>query len=118
MRHFAKTNFKPGQTVPVNEKIDSKSYLPGGTAVTSAIKELANKMRKRLLIDTEEGMLRYGRAVTVDGVHLKLQSKNFYNFTLHFTEIKAKGPFENEGFNIRTIMLFLVEGPEHLNAAT
>ncbi len=74
-------------------------------------------MRKRLLIDIEEGMLRYGGAVTVDSVHLKLQGKHFYDFTVHFMEIDGIGPFENVRSNIRTMTLFLVEGMNLPNAA-
>ncbi len=47
-------------------------------------------MRKRLLIGIEEGMLRYGAAVTVDGVHLKLQGKHFYDFTVHLRKSRIK----------------------------
>ncbi len=105
-RYFAKTIFELRQTVPTNEKIDSVSYLPGRTAVTSALKELTYKMRKRLLIDIEEGMIRYGGAVIVADVHLKLEGKHFCDFTVHFREIKDKGLFENVHFKIQTMTFF------------
>ena len=74
-------------------------------------------MPKRLLIDIEEGMLRYGGAVMVDNVHHKSKGKHLYDFNVPFMEIKYKGSFEILRFNIRTMTLFLVEVPDHPNAA-
>ncbi len=41
---FAKALFELGQTVPVHENVEPISYLPGQTAVMTAVKELAHSM--------------------------------------------------------------------------
>ena len=59
-------------------------YVLGRTAVTIAIKDLSNNLRQKFVVDVQNGSLRFGRAMTIDGVHLKMHGKNFYDllFTL------------------------------------
>ena len=63
MQHFAQTVFELGQTVPENEAIDPKSYCPGKTAVTNAMKEISTNYHQRFVEDLNQGKLRYGGAV-------------------------------------------------------
>ncbi len=52
----------------------------------------------------------------MDGAHLRIQGKRFYDFTLHFMEVKDKGPFYGVQFVIRNFTLLLVEGTDQTNA--
>ena len=60
MREFARAIFEMGQTVPSHEKIDPKSYLPGRTAVTCAVKELSESLRAKFVLEMKNGPLRFG----------------------------------------------------------
>ena len=116
MKNFAQTIFEMTQTVPANKKIDPKSYLPGRNAVTSAVRETSDSLRHKFITDRRNGLLRFGGAVTVDGVHLNVQGKHFYDFKLHFLEVKDKGPFSGVQFEIPNETLLLLEEPEQPNA--
>ena len=84
MRMFAKSIFEMGQSVPANESIYPSGYLPGRTAVTYAVRDISNNSRRKFVAEKKNGRLQFGGAVTVDGYHLKLQGKHYYDFTLHF----------------------------------
>ncbi len=58
----------------------------------------------------------YGGPVIVNGVHLKMEGKHFYGFTLQFMTLQNKGPFEGVAFEIRTVTLLVVQGPEEPKA--
>ena len=83
MRIFAQSIFEMGQSVPANESIDPSGYLPGRTAVTIAVGDISKNLRIKFVTEKKYGLLQFGGAVTVDGVHLKLQGKHYYDFTLH-----------------------------------
>ena len=73
MAHFTKTIFELGQSVPVNEEIDPKSYLPSRTTVINAVHVLSLSFRKLFRANLNTDPLRFGGAVTVDDVHSKLK---------------------------------------------
>ncbi len=112
MRHFAQTVFELDQTAPANENIDTKSYLPGRTAVPNAFKEQSKESRRKFLELVQNGTLRYGGAVTIDGLHSKAHGKHFYDFTVHYISVKEKGLFADAEFEIKTPTLLIVEGPD------
>ncbi len=58
----------------------------------------------------KKGSLKYGGAITIDGVHLKVQGKLFNDFTLHYMEITNKEPFDSALFNMKNMTLLLVNG--------
>ncbi len=118
MRHFAQTIFETGQSAPANEKIYPKSYLPGRYAVTSAVREISNKYRREFITELKNGTLQYGGAITIDGVHLKVQGKHFYDFTLHYMEISNKGPFDGAIYNVRNMTLLMLKDQRHLTRKT
>ena len=64
----------------------------------------------------QNGLIHYGGAVTVDGVHLKVQGEHYYDFTKYFMQIYEQGPFSDAQFEIRNVNLMLVEGPDHPTA--
>ena len=101
-----------GQSVPENETINPRSYLPGRTAVTNAVKDLSHKCRQDFVSELRKGSLQHGGAITIDGVHLKVQGKHFYDFNLHFMEVSVNGPLQGPTFKIRNIALLIVEGPD------
>ena len=72
MHHFAQTIFEMGQSVPENEIIDLKSYLPGRTAVTNAVNDLSYECRQDFTSELRKGSLQYGGSITIDGAHLKV----------------------------------------------
>ena len=90
--------------------------MPGHNAVTSAVGETSDSLRHNFITDRRNGLLRFGGAVTVDGVHLKVQGKHFYDSTLHFLEVKDKRPFSGLQFEIPNVTLLLREEPEQPNA--
>ncbi len=112
MHNFAQTIFEMGQSVPANEKMDLKSYFPGRTATTNAVKDISTKYRLRFINEMKKGSLKYGGEITIDNVHLKVQGKLFYDFTLHYMEINNKGPFDSSLFNMKNVTLLLIEGLE------
>ena len=83
MAHFTKTIFELGQYVPVNEEIDPKSYLPSKPTVTNAVRDLSLPLRELFKANLDTGPLRFGGAVTVDGVHLKVKGTHYYDFAVH-----------------------------------
>ena len=83
MRQFSKTIFELGQKVPVSERTNPKCCLLGQTAVTSAVGEINKSLRQKFAAQIESKCLKYGGAVSVDGVHLKVKGKHFCDFTVH-----------------------------------
>ena len=83
-------------------------HLPGRTAVSSAIQEYAELLRSEFHSDMKSGRLQFGGAVTIDGVHLKVQGKHFYDFTLLYIEIRQNTGFEEARFVIRTELCYLL----------
>ena len=112
MHHLAHSVFEMGQYELENETIDPKSDLPGRTAVTNALKDLGYKHRQYFASELRNGSLQYSAPITIDGVHLKVQVKHFYDFVLHFIEVSVNGPFQEPTFKIRKITLLIVEGPD------
>ncbi len=45
-------------------------------------------------------------------MHLRFQGKHFYDFSIHFMEMKEEGPFRTVEFYIRAVTLLLEEGPD------
>ena len=72
MAHFTKNVFELGQSVPVNEEIDLKSYIPSKTTVTNAVHELSLSLCELFKANLDTVPIRFGDSVTVDGVHLKV----------------------------------------------
>ena len=58
-------------------------------------------MRRDFLAEKKDGRLQFAGVVTIDGVHLKLQGRNYYDFTLHFLKVKENVPFYNVSFFLR-----------------
>ena len=110
-RMFAKSIFEMGQSIFANESIDPSGYLPGRTAVTNAVHDISNNLRTKFVAEKKYGRLQFGGAVTVDGVPLKLKGKQYYDFTLHFLEVKENGPFSDVSFFLRNVTLLLIESP-------
>ena len=93
MHNFAQTIFGMGQSVS-EKKYRPKMYLPGRTAVQNAVKYLSHKYRQDFASELRKGSLQYGGAIKIDGVHLKVQGRRFYDFTLHFIDVSVSGPFQ------------------------
>ena len=87
------------------------SYLPGRTAATNAVRDIRNNLRTKFVAEKKDGLLQFGGAVTVDGVHLKLQRKHYYDFTPRFLEVKENGPFSGVSFFLRNVTLLPIESP-------
>ena len=87
---LAKPIFKLEQTVPKNDKIDSKSYLPRWSAVTSAVKDLSYNTRQIFVADFENGSLRFEGTIKIYVIHLRVHGKYYCDFTLHFIKIIEK----------------------------
>ena len=105
-----------GQTVPANERIDTKSYLRKPNAVTNSIRDISGEYRQNFVSDIKDGILRYGGAIPVNGVHLKVQGKNYYDFTLHHIVTRSEVPFENVIFELKNKKLLFVEVPDTASA--
>ena len=45
-------------------------------------------------------------------MHLKVQAKHFYDYTLHFMEVSVNGPFQESTFKITNITLLIVDSPD------
>ena len=67
--------------------------MPGRTAVTSAVEQLSEQLRSNFTSEVQNGLLQYGGVATIDGVHLKVQGKHYFDFTLHYMDIQEKGRF-------------------------
>ena len=107
MHHFAQTIFEMGQSVPENGTIDPKSYIPGRTAISNAVKGLSSKPRQDFVSELRKGSLQYGGPIEIEGVHLKVQGKHFYDFTLHFTGEVSMGSFKNRLSRLETFPCLL-----------
>ncbi len=112
MFKFARTLSKLGQTVPFYEKVDPKSYLPGKSAVSKAVKEMAQGPRKEFVQEMQRGSFKSGGAVSVDRMHVKVSVKHFIDFTVHYMFVTRKKGHEEPMFEFKNKTLMLVEGPE------
>ena len=65
----------------------------------------------------QNGLLQHGAVVTLGGVHLKVQEKHYYDFTVHYTKVSDVGPFQKVQSTVRTETLLIVEVASHPNAA-
>lgn len=83
MAAYAKAVFSAGQSVPVGIPINAKSYLPSRTAIKSSLDRLEVKLCAIFSKELRTNLLSQGGAVSVDGVTLKLQGKQYYDFTIH-----------------------------------
>ena len=90
--------------------------MPGRTAVTSAVKELSKQLRSNFTSEVQNGLLQYGGAAIIDGIHLKVQGKRYFDSTLHFMDIQEKGRFSKVEFKIRNVTLLLTEAPDQPSA--
>ena len=114
---FAQKLFELGQTVPVNEKLDPASHLPGKTAAHNAVQEIAKERRREVVKAIREGCLKNGGAASVDGVHVKVSGKHFYDFKVHYMVVKKTKPYDEPKFSIQNKTLLLAEGAEVSNAS-
>ena len=85
------------------------------TAVTSSVKDLSSNIRQKLVANVQNSSLRFGRAIKIDGAHLRMHGKHYFNFTFHFIKMNEKGPFSNVQFMLKNVALALVEGPDYPN---
>ena len=58
MPNFAQTLFELGQIVPINEKVDPASHLPGKTIVPSSVFEIVKELRNEFLKTVHEGFFK------------------------------------------------------------
>ena len=100
----------------MSERINPKCYLPGRIAVTSAIGEINKSLRQKFAAQIESKCLKYVDAVSVDGVHLKVKGKHYYDFTVHYMEVDTKKLFDEPVFRICNLTLLLVGSPPVPNA--
>jgi len=117
MACYAEAVFKAGQTVPHGVPINRASYLPSHIAVKNALSRLVSAQKTKftkLFHETYNGL---GGAITIDGVHLKVQGKHYYDFTVHHIDIVRANPFlDKPEFNMKTTTVLFVEGPTVGNA--
>ena len=67
------------------------------------------------MADVQGGSLKYGVAITIDGAHLKMQEKHYYDFKLLYMEIVDKRPFVDQGYQISNLTLLFAEGSDQPN---
>ena len=63
----------------------------------------------------QNGWLSLDGGVTIDSVHLKFREKSSYELTLHQMDVKDKERFSAVQFEIRAVILLLMQGPDHRN---
>ena len=73
---------------------------------------MSHKYRQDFVSELRKGSSQYSEAIKIDGVHLKVQGKHFYDFILHSIEVGDNGPFQEPTFKIRNIILLIVEVPD------
>ena len=61
--------------------------------VTNAFRELACSVREKFMANIQNGLLKHGSAVTVDGVNLKVQGRHYYDFSVHYMKVSEVGHF-------------------------
>ena len=79
------------------------------TVLTKAVLEISNNLRTKFAAQKEDGLLQFDVVVTVDGVHLKVQRKHYYDFTLHLLEVKDNSPFSDVSLFLQNFTLPLIE---------
>ena len=90
MTLFSNAVFQAGQSTPVSDTITPGSIMPCARTVTKHVHDLANIYRQRFENLYLNGMLAAGGGATKDGLTLKVQEKQFYDFTVHFLKIVTK----------------------------
>ncbi len=99
--------FEAGQSILLSACVDKESYIPSRTAIRGAMKEMASEVR----YESKTKCLESG-AVTTDGATLKVQNRNFYDFTINYFAFKKPQTFTDcPRFAINTSSIVLVEGP-------
>ena len=77
---------------------------------------MARSIRTDFTGEIKKGCLDNGGAVSVDGVHLKVNGKYLYDFTVHFTCVKQKDVHELHVFEVKNKTILLVESMLFRNA--
>ena len=93
IKEFTKAIFKTGQTVPANEIIEPRSYVPNRTVVATGVQEVSHSLRTEFVSQKKTGRTHLRGAVTVDGVYFKVQGDYFHEFTVNFIETKGRTLF-------------------------
>jgi len=115
---YAEAVFKAGQTVPYGANISPSSYLPSRTAVRNALGRITTQMKNSFALKFESTLKSLGGAVTIDGLHLKLQGRHYYDLTIHHMNIHKKAVVtEGTEFTIKTTTILFLEGPEKPTAS-
>ena len=110
---FAESIFKAGQTVPYGVSINRKSYIPTKTAINTSLKTMVRERRDAFKEYLKKDLISTGGAVTIDGVTLKVQGRQFLDFTLHhFHMEKTKTLLELPRFSIKDSTILFIEGPD------
>jgi len=75
-------------------------------------------MKNSFALKFESTLKSLGGAVTIDGLHLKLQGRHYYDLTIHHMNIHKKAVVtEGTEFTIKTTTILFLEGPEKPTAS-
>ena len=116
---FAELIFKAGQTVPFDASINRNSYSPTKTAINASLEQLVHDWRTSFRKYLNDELISSGGAVTIDAVTLKVQGRQFLDFTVHHMHMtKPKSILEKPKFSIISSTVSFTEGPDVSSGAT
>ena len=82
---FAESIIKAGQTVPYGVSFNRKSYLPTKAAINTSLETMVGEWCDAFKEYLKNDLISAGGGVSIDGVTLKVQDRQFLDFTVdHF----------------------------------
>ena len=110
---LAESIFKAGQTIPYGVSINRKSYLPMKTAIHSSMDKMVGEWRESFKTYLKNELLGSWGAVSIDRVTLKMQGRNFLDFTMHHVDMKkGNSILERPKSSIISSTVLFVEAPD------
>ena len=110
---FAESILKAGQTAPFGVSINRNSYLPTKTAINASLEQLVHDWRTSFRKYLNDELISSGGAVTIDAVTLKVQGRQFLDFTVHHMHMtKPKSILEKPNFSIISNTVLFIEGSD------
>lgn len=116
MAFLLESVFKLGQSILADDYIVVKSYIPKKDTVKHELQQHAKETRAIYMSKFLARHMALGRAMSVDGLTLKIQGKHYYDLTLHyFVEKPCIGP-NGSTFVLKNDTRLLQLGPANSNA--
>lgn len=108
IRNLLQMVFSEGQKYPPNVIVPVHSVVPSTSAVALELKWQLQDVKKKF-VSILDDVVKFGGAMSCDGVTLNVQDKQFYDLTLHYFSFGPIGVSWNQRVALRNLTVLLVE---------